>query len=209
MNKKIKISFILLTTLFLGLGNVFGQEGPGQGPEFMGPPEVQRPELPDLPVELRGQIDLYQDEKESLRNELRETLAILEDPTRDEIRESVQAFREENAERIASQHELAAEIREELKEIRGDRPLPPHRRPLPPELEVRRDEFLAERQALQQERQEFFESIKDLTGEERDAAIQAFREEQRQRLQEQKELRRDLREQIREGVTDTGNGNGG
>ena len=204
MNKTIKYSFLMLITLFLFGGYAFGQEDEGSGD--MSHPEVQRPEFPE---ELRGKIDTYREEKVALRVELRETLAALVDPTREETREAVQAFREENTERIASQRELAAEIRVTVREIRGDQPFPPHRRHLPPELEAKRDEFHAERQALRQERHEFLESIKDLTDEEREAAIQAFREEHRQRLQEQKELRRELRDQIRDGHTDTGDGDGG
>ncbi len=201
MKKTIKLSLILLIAgLPLG-GSVFGQDAPA--------PDVTDMQRPELPEELRGKIDVYQAEKAALRTELRETLAVLVEPTREEVRETVQTFREANADRIADQRALAAEIRVDLKEIRGDRPIPPHRRPLPPELVVRRDEFIAERQALRQERHDFFESIKDLTDEEREAAIQAFREDHRQRLQEQKELRRDLRDQIRDGGTDTGTGTGG
>ena len=201
MKKTINLSFILLSALFFYIDKAYSQDG--------APPEVQRPDLPELTDELREKIDSYRDEKGALREELRESIAALEDPDREEIRETVQAFREENADRIASQRDLATEIREELKDVRGDRPLPPRHRPLPPEFQSRRDDFQAERQALRQDRHEFLESIKDLTGEEREAAIQAFREEQRQRLHEQKELRRELRDQIRDRVTDTGDGDGG
>ncbi len=200
MKKVINLS-ILLFALFIYVDKAYSQDD--------APPEVQRPDLPELPDDLREKIDSYRDEKTALREELRDSLGALEDPDREQIRETVAAFREENTDRIASQRELAAEIREDLQEVRGDRPLPPRHRPLPPELQDRRDDFRAARQALRQDRHEFLESIKDLTGEEREAAIQAFRDEYRQRLQEQKELRRELREQIRDGRNDNGEGDGG
>ena len=200
MKKVINLS-ILLFALFIYVDKAYSQDD--------APPEVRRPDLPELPDDLREKIDSYRDEKTALREELRDSLGALEDPDREQIRETVAAFREENTDRIASQRELAAEIREDLQEVRGDRPLPPRHRPLPPELQDRRDDFRAARQALRQDRHEFLESIKDLTGEEREAAIQAFRDEYRQRLQEQKELRRELREQIRDGRNDNGEGDGG
>ncbi len=179
------IILIIVTLLYFG-GMAFGQG--------------DVPETPAFPDELKETIDVYKAEREALRQELREAIAELGNPSKEEVRAVIIAFREENAERIAAQRKLGSEIRDIDREFRGNHPDRPGRPEKPAELVALQDEFRAKQDVLIQARKEFSESIKDLSKEDRHAAIQDFNNEQRLRHQEQKELRRQIRDQARDNL---------
>jgi hypothetical protein len=182
MRKTIEIMFLVLAgSLFIASGAVAQNDGPG--PDGSDRPEVDRP---PLPAELREKIVEFKTEQHALRSELRTAIG---DTTEAEKRAIVEAFREANVERIADQRELGAEIRAEIAEIRGDREVPDGFRD-------RVTDFRHDRRELQIDRREFVASLEGLSEEDRETAIQAFKEEYRERLHDLKEARRDLRDDV-------------
>ena len=179
MRKTIEMMFLVLAgSLFIAGGAVAQNDGPGPGGSDR--PEIDRP---PLPAELREKIVDFKTEQHALRSELRTAIG---DTTEAEKQAIVAAFREANAERIAAQRELGAEIRAE---IRGDREVPDGFRD-------RVRDFRHDRRELQIDRREFVASLEGLSEEDRETAIQAFKEEYRERLHDLKEARRDLRDDV-------------
>ena len=185
------INFILVAALavfFVG-SPVVGQDDPV-------PPDIDRHDF--LPEELREKIHEYRQEKHALRSELRALIDDLTDPTREQVQETVAAFREDHEDRIAAQRDLAREIREGLRDVRDDRPPRPRPDELPDAIKDLRNQFHDNQQDLRDERRTFIDSLGDLTEEQREAAIEQFREDHRAALQEQKDLRRQIRDAIRD-----------
>ena len=196
MNRIVDILLLSALVIFFVGSKAMGQDD-GDGSNI---PPIDRPDI--LPEDLRDLIQSYREEKHALRSELRTILDQLVDPTRDAIHVAIDAFREDNADRIADQREVALQIRDQLRELRGDRPARPDRDPLPPEIQEQRDDFRAARQDLRTARRQLFNDIKNLTDEERHAAIDDFRELHQQDLQELKDLRREIRDAVRDEVGD-------
>ncbi len=193
MSKLVNLIFILALAIFYFGERAWGQNDDGSAgtPDR---PEVDRPEI--LPGDLLEEIQSYRAEKIEMRSDLRDVLAELDQPTKDEVREAIAGFREANADRIELQHILAASIRDQLHDIRGVRDDRPEPGSLSSELANRIQDFKDERDALIQQRHAFMDSIRDLSDEEKEAAIQAFRSDLRQELEVQKELRRRIREDV-------------
>jgi murein L,D-transpeptidase YcbB/YkuD len=142
---------------------------------------------PDMHIEIPPEIQAKRDELRAMRQALaesrREAIAALEDPTDEEIRAAIEAWKAENADAIAAAQDLAREIRQWFRENRPHRP--------PPEVT----------QEMHQRRLRFKENI----GEVRDLRAQmegldpesdeyaALREELRTLLQERKRLMRNKR----------------
>lgn len=178
----------LLTCLFGALltgGVAFAQTDPST--DLPSAP----PEVVEQSPELKAMIEAFRTENHALRTELKAELAELTDPTRDEIRAATQAFRTENADRIAAQKALAEEIRAAIRSIREDRPRPT----LPPELLAAHQAFRDAQQALRQAQRDLREALRGATNAaDREAILASFREAQRVRLQALKDAQRDIRE---------------
>ncbi len=195
MKRSITLSFLILFAVFYFGERAWGQNDGSDSPDR---PQVDRPDV--LPPDLRDKIEDYRTERHALRSELRERLADLDDPTNEEIHDETGAFREENSDRIDAQRDLARMIHADLRDIRRDRPHRPRPRPHDGVVRDRITDFRTERDALRQERHDFLESIQELPADERETAISDFREEHRQRVEEQKELRRQIHRDIRDNI---------
>ena len=195
MKRSITLSFLVLFAVFYFGEKAWGQNDGSDGPDR---PQVDRPDV--LPPDLRDKIEDYRTERHALRSELRERLAELDHPTDEEIHDEIGTVREENSDRIDGQRDLARMIHDELRDIRRDRPHRPRPRPHDRVVRDRITDFHTERDALKQERHNFLDSIKDLPADERETAIHDFREEHRQRVEEQKERRRQIHRDIRDHI---------
>lgn len=181
----IKRLLTLLAGLTLAVSSVSAQlgdrVGPGPGPR----PEIERPS-----PEVQALIDAFRAEQMALREELKVILDALEAPTREDIGAASRAFREANADRIAAQRELSAQIREAISQNRPDRPRPE----IPAEVQALMDAFRVKQAELEAARADLRTALEGATEEERAALLAAFRAAQRDRMEELKELRRQLRE---------------
>ena len=184
MKKTIEITLLVLAGSFF---MVSGAIADGDAPDR---PEIERAHLPD---EVREQFAAYKAERNALRTELRERIAEAGAETDEERHAVVDAFREEFADQIAANRELGADIRAAIAEIRDGRDIPDG-------VRDRVRQFRQDRADLQAERREFVASLEGLTEEEREAAIQEFREDYRQRLHDLKEERRQLRDRVHENL---------
>lgn len=167
--------------------------------------------MTELRAEYRNQIDdsewsdeakaLYQeynDTKQTLAaawTEIRATLG--EDATREEIIAARELFREENAELIAQQKELAIQIRELVRESRGG-PLF-ERGPLSDELMGMRQDVAAMRSQVRERRQLAREEMQGMTAEEREEYRAALLEDLKDLHDDIKQRRRQLIEEVRAG----------
>jgi len=150
-----------------------------------------RPDDPifEVPDEIKEKRNALQEQRAALAESRRAAIdALGEDPTDEEIRETVEAWREANADAIADARALADELRDWFRENR-----PP--RPLPPVIAQRRAEFRDNMQDIRDNRRQLRQRLQnpDLTEEEREQIIAEFREQQREFVQERKALRRQQR----------------
>ena len=83
---------------------------------------------PDMHVEIPPEIEAKRETLRVMRQELAQSrhaaIAALEDPTDEEIRAAVEAWKEQNQEAIAATQQLAREIRNWFRENRPNRPPP-------------------------------------------------------------------------------------
>jgi DNA repair exonuclease SbcCD ATPase subunit len=146
---------------------------------------VQPPAVPDEILALRTELT-------DLRKELGESreaaVAGLTDPA--EIRAAMLAWREANAEAIAAMNDLAAEIRAWFQ---ANRPVRAGR-DVGPAMTAMRERFQQNAGEMRQAREQLGAQLRGAaTAEERQAIVEQFREDQRQLMQERKELRRQER----------------
>ncbi len=169
-------------------------------------------DLPGRPVALeealRERVDQYQSQQRGLREDLRNALAELEDPTRNAVKQVQRKFRAENAEQIHAQERLGAQIRRAMHALRSHRAERTRPAPLPPEVESARADFVSARSDILAARDQLHAQLADASEEQREQLLEQFRNEQRDRLHELKDLKRGLREQIR-GSTDKAGDSGG
>lgn len=152
---------------------------------------------PDGPwSEIPDEIILKREDLHMKRTALAESrreaiLALGENPTDEEVRAAVEAWREDNAEAIAETQALAMELREWFRESR------PHREPpvITPGMRHRKQEFRRLTHEVRENRRDLRQDLRnpDLTEEERLELIQVFREEQRELMRERKQLLRQQR----------------
>ena len=150
--------------------------------------EMIRELRPD-PLEIPADVQQVREQVRVLRQELaqsrRQAILDLEDPTDEEIRAAIEAWREQNQVKIQQVQELAAQIRNWFREHRPDRPPPD----VTGEMTQRRAQFRNNIQEMRQLRHQLMDP--ELTPEEHDA----LREQQRLLLQERRVLMRTKRNQ--------------
>lgn len=118
------------------------------------------------------------------------------DATREDLRNAKERFLEANADVIAKQKELAQQIRDLIRENKGERRPVVDREPLPPELQAMRDEIRLARRDLKALR-------RDARLELRDIDDPAEREVKRAEiLEELKEAHNDIKDKRRELIED-------
>lgn len=153
-----------------------------------------RPDRPfvEIPEEILALRTELRERRVALAQSRREAILTLgEDPTDEEIRAAIEAWRTENADEIAAVRALSQEIRDWFRENR------PHRQGAfdTPRMEQRRGEFRENVRAMHASRQELRNQLgnPDLTEEERHHLIQNFREQQRELMRERQMLKRQER----------------
>jgi hypothetical protein len=153
-----------------------------------------RPDRPamDIPEEILADREELKERRIALAESRRAViLALGEDPTDEAVREALETWRTENAAEIEAVQELAKSIRDWFRENRPAR----HERVVTPRMVQRRMAFRENTQALHQNRQQLRVQMQDptLTPEERHALMQQFRQEQKDLMQERKQLKRQER----------------
>lgn len=153
-----------------------------------------RPEGPlvDIPEDILADREELKDRRLALAESRRDAiLALGEDPTDEAVREALEAWRTANADEIEAVRELAQSIRDWFRENRPGR----HERKVTPDMARRRMEFRDNLQAMHENRKDLRIQMQDptLTPEERHAIMQQFRQEQKDLMQERKQLKRQER----------------
>ena len=143
-----------------------------------------RPDRIEIPAWIQEKREELRTLRQQLAESRREAILALEDPTDEEIRAAIEAWRAENADLIAQTRALAEEVRAWFQENR------PHRPPPGGDYEgmtQRRKQFRQNIQAMRQLREQLMDP--NLSEEEYDR----IRQQQRTLLQERKELMRQKR----------------
>ena len=162
----------------------------------------------ELPDELQSAIDDYQAIQAALREDLAGQIESLENPTREEVRALTDQFKADNEDTLMAQRELAQSIRDEVSAIRMENA--PDPADIPEAVLEAREQFREQRAAMVAARQQLREDLAAATTEdERKALIEAFRQQQRENVQDIRELRRSVREQLRDGDDSDRRGGGG
>lgn len=156
------------------------------------PERPERPQRPNVPSEIAEK----QAERNSLQNQLAEARAALiaelraEGADADAIADAMAAWREENADLIAQVQGLGQEIAAWAQSQRPER----GERPGNPEMDQRRAEFAQNARDMREARANLGQQMRGpMDPEERQALIEEFRQNQRELMEEQKELRRQQR----------------
>lgn len=153
-----------------------------------------RPDGPlmDIPEAILADREELKDRRVALAESRRAAiLALGEDPTDEAVREALEAWRTDNAGEIEAVRELAQSVRDWFRENRPGR----HERVVTPRMAQRRMDFRDNLQAMHQNRQQLRTQMQDptLTPDERHAIMQQFRQEQKDLMQERKQLKRQER----------------
>jgi hypothetical protein len=146
-------------------------------------------DVPDDIVALREQL---QAQRQVLAQSRQQVIANLgENPTDEEVRAAIEAWRETNATAIADAQDLANQLREWFRANRPDRP----GAAFTPGMALRRAAFRNNIQEMRQNRMQLRNQLQnpDLTDPERQQIMATFREQQRELMQERKSLKRQQR----------------
>lgn len=144
------------------------------------------------PEEVLAMRDELVSQRQALAESRREAiLALGENPTDEQVRDAIEAWRAENADALEDVEGLAQQLRDSFRANRPGQAGPPDN----PGLSQRRAEFRENAQAIRQNRQALRTQLRDpeLGPDERKAIVEQFRDEQRTIMQERKELRRQER----------------
>jgi hypothetical protein len=167
---------------------------PSGDKEKPGKPErPTRPARPELSDELKSKLDSYKKDKDLLYKELKETIKKLEKPTRQKVKETIEAFHKSNKDRFDNNKELGKSIKEDLSQNRPERPKKPEVSPEIKELHKSHADKIKE---LHDSKKKLMTSLKDVKGDERKKLLDGFREEQKSLHDELKSIQKQLREQI-------------
>jgi hypothetical protein len=172
---------------------------PAPRPPEPKPPIKPKPNpRPEPPTEVKEKIDSYKSSQKGLQNGLREKLALLGDkPSREQVRKTVEEYRKDNEDLIASQKELGKSINDWHKDNRPERA----KRPEPSaEIKEKVQEVKEKEKALQEVRKAFHEALKrskDLSKEEREELIKEFKDANVENHKAVKEAQKELQKEIR------------
>ena len=194
--KSILIPLLALSLLTLG---AYGQPaGPGGPPSDLPkqpetnpttPPEGPVPRIPEEVLELRAEVqNLHQNLARSRREAL---LALGEDPSEEAVRNTLEAWRSENAADLVALDEMAESFRNALRENRPDRADVPENAA----AAKRREASRANIADVRNERAALGSQLgnPDLSPAEREELVQEFRDNQRALAAERRHLERQER----------------
>jgi DNA repair exonuclease SbcCD ATPase subunit len=153
-----------------------------------------RPDGPwvDVPEEIVALREELQTQRQALAESRQSEIAALgENPTDEEVRAAIEAWRLANADAIAEAQGLAEQLREWFRENRPDRP----GAAFTPGMALRRAAFRENVREMRQNRMQLRNQLQnpDLSDPERQQIMATFREQQRELMQERKSLKRQQR----------------
>jgi post-segregation antitoxin (ccd killing protein) len=146
----------------------------------------------DVPEEIVALREQLHAQRQVLAESRQQVIAGLgENPTDEEVRAAIEAWRETNADAIAEAQNLAEQLREWFRANRPDRP----GAAFSPGMALRREAFRNNIREMQQNRMQLRTQLQnpDLTDPERQQIMATFREQQRELMQERKSLKRQQR----------------
>jgi chromosome segregation ATPase len=156
------------------------------------PKRVQKPEIPK---ELQAQKDAVKDLQKALQAEINEKVNELgKDATREDIKATVESFKENNQGRIEELRNDQASIREELEANRPEKPVRPE---LNDELKAKVNALQTKREEMRDANKVLRENLKEASKEDRKEMITAYREENKVKHQEIKTQAQEVKEEIR------------
>ena len=156
------------------------------------PKRIQQSKISD---ELQAQKDALKDLQETLQAEINEKVNELgKDATREDIKVTIDSFKENNQDRFEEIKEAQASIREELEANRPEKPVRPE---LNDELKVKVDALHSARKEMHEAQKELRETLKDASEEERKEAITAFKEANKAKHDKIKSQAKEVKEEIR------------
>lgn len=157
------------------------------------PLKPQRPARPELPTYLKSKMDEYKTQQDAIKSELKEVIKKINKPTREKVKQAIEAFNTANKERIDANRNLAKSIKEDLEFNRPERP----KKPEPTEeMKTLRKAHAEKINELNEGRKKLMISLKDASEEEKKNLIESFKGQQKDLHEELKNIQRQLREQI-------------
>ena len=156
------------------------------------PKRFQQSEISD---ELQAQKDALKDLEQALQAEINEKVNELgKDATREDIKVTIDSFKENNQDRFEEIKEAQASIREELEANRPEKPVRPE---LNDELKAKVDALQSKRNEMREVNKELRENLREATQEDRKQIITAYKEENKAKHQEIKTQAQEIKEEIR------------
>ncbi len=182
---------LLTALLTVSIGFSFTSSTGAQNDGTSDHPEVVDP-TDDLSNFLSQRLVDYKETQANLRQELRTLLNGLDTPSPANVSSAIDQFRMDNQDRILDQIQLASQIRIGLAIIRQNRPERPDAPAFSTELNNVKENMSSMKEAFAQDRQNLIDTIAGTPQAAVEAAIDQFRQQQIQNLNELKELRRNL-----------------
>ena len=159
---------------------------------FNRPKRIQQSESSD---ELQAQKDRLKDLQQTLQAEINEKVNELgNDVTSEEIKATIDSFKENNQDRFEEIKEAQASIREELEAIRPEKPVRPQ---LNDELKAKVDALQSKRKEMLEVNKALRENLREASKEDRKEMITAYKEENKSNHQEIKTQAQEVKEEIR------------
>jgi hypothetical protein len=155
----------------------------------------QRPQKPEISDEVKAQIDAVKGLEKALHTEIKEKVNELgKDATREQIKATVESFKESNKDRFEEIKEAHTAIRQN---IEANRPEKPERPELTEELKVKVEALHAKRKEMHEAQKELHQNLKEASKEEREEMITAFKEANKAKHEEIKTHAKEVKEEIR------------
>ena len=163
----------------------------GEKPEV----EIQRPAKPELSDELKESLSQIKADQKKLHESMKEKLADLgEGATKEEMREAIEAFKQENKEKFEAIKAAHESIRESMEAARPEKPERPE---LTADLKLKVEALKEKHKELHTARKELHEQLKDASEEEKQELIAEFKENNKAKHQEIKTQSKEIKEEIR------------
>jgi polyhydroxyalkanoate synthesis regulator phasin len=155
----------------------------------------QRPQKPEISDEVKAQIDAVKDLEKALHTEIKVKVNELgKDATREEIKATVESFKESNKDRFEEIKEAHTAIREN---IEANRPEKPERPELTEDLKAKVEALHAKRKEMHEAQKELHQNLKVASKEEREEMITAFKDANKAKHEEIKTQAKEVKEEIR------------
>ena len=156
------------------------------------PKRIQQSKISD---ELQAQKDALKDLQQTLQAEINEKVNELgKDATREDIKATIESFKENNQDRFEEIKETQASIREELEANRPEKPVRPE---LNDELKAKVDALQSKRNEMREVNKALRENLKEASNEDRKQMITTYKEENKAKHQEIKTQAQEVKEGIR------------